>query len=122
MVRVHIMISASLSSLLSFPVAAHDPFTDLRNAQGTPCCRASGGPSSDCKATISRIDLRGHLQAYIDERWLTAYGPTLNFSAPMWVDVPEAKILSVEKNPVAGDVVCFRPHLGVICFLPGRAM
>ena len=121
MVRAHTMISAFLSSLLSFPVAAHDPFTDLRNAQGTPCC-ASRGPRSDCKAAISRIDLRGHLQAYIDERWITAYGPTLNLSAPMWVDVPEEKILPVEKNPVAGDVVCFRPHLGVICFLPGRVM
>jgi hypothetical protein len=71
---------------------------------------------------MSRIDSRGQLQAYIDERWVEAFGPTLNFRAPMWVDVPEEKILPVEKNPVAGDVVCFRPHPGVICFLPGRLM
>src|SRR5215471_12942471 len=94
MVCVRTLIVVSLSSLLSFPVTAHDPFTGLRNAQGTTCC-SSEGPSSDCKATMSRIDSRGHLQALIDERW-TGDGPALNFRAPMWVDVPEEKVLPIE--------------------------
>src|SRR5215470_6581239 len=59
MVRLRTLIAVSLSSLLSLPVAAHDPFTGLHNAQGTTCC-SSEGPSSDCKATMSRIDSRGH--------------------------------------------------------------
>jgi hypothetical protein len=120
MVRVRTLISVSLSSLLSLPVAAHDPFTGLHNAQGTTCC-SSEGPSSDCKVTMSRVDSRGQLQAYIDERW-AGYAPALNFRTPMWIDVPEEKILSVEQNPVVGDVVCFIPRMGVICFLPGRGM
>ena len=119
MVRLRTLIAVSLSSLLSLPVGAHDPFTGLRNAQGTTCC-SSEGPSSDCKVTMTRVDSGGRLQAYIDERW-AAYAPT-NFRAPVWVDVPEEKILPVEQNPVVGDVVCFIPRMGVICFLPGRGM
>ena len=53
-----------------------------------------------------------------DERW-AGYAPA-NFRAPIWVDVPEEKILPTERNPVVGDVVCFIPRMGVICFLPGR--
>lgn len=117
MVRLRTLVGLSLSSLLSLPVAAHDPFTGLRNALGTSCCSGEG-PSSDCKVTMSRIDSRGHLQAYIDERW-AGYAPA-NFRAPIWVDVPEEKILPIERNPVVGDVVCFIPRMGVICFLPGR--
>ena len=98
-------------------VEAHDPFTGLHNASGGSCC-SSEGPASDCKATIVRYNDEGQLQGYIDERW-QGFGGGAEFT-PRWVDIPDDKILPIEKNPVAGDVVCWLPHLGVMCYLPGR--
>ena len=103
--------------LLSGIASAHDPFTGLRNANGGSCC-SSEGPASDCKPTIVRYDENGQLQGYIDERW-SGFGGGAEFT-PRWVDIPDDKVLPIEKNPVAGDVVCWLPHLGVMCYLPGR--
>lgn len=105
--------------LLLLPVAAlaHDPFTGLTapNRNGLSCC-SSEGPSGDCKPTITRFEPgSGKLQARIDERW-SYYG----IKEPQWVTVPDDAILPIEKNPVAGEVVCWAPSFGVICYLPGR--
>lgn len=93
----------------------HDPFTGLTNQYGGSCC-GSDGPSSDCKPTIMRYE-NGRLQAQIDDRWKT-FMPVGRF--PFWVDIPDDKLLPTETNPLAGPVVCWLPHLGVMCAWLGR--
>ena len=114
MKRTAFLIAATVLVAI-VPAKAHDPFTGLHNQRGTSCC-SSDGPASDCKAAIIRYD-GNRLQAQIDERW--RYW-SADMPLPIWVDIPDDKVLPMESNPVAGPVVCWLPSMGVICYLPGR--
>jgi hypothetical protein len=38
-----------------------------------------------------------------------------------WVPVPEGKVIHRTYNPVGRAVLCWSPHFGIMCFVPGPA-
>lgn len=75
-----------------------DWFRSLRTPEGQSCC-----DESDCARTQSRLGPSGY----------QAQTP-----AGEWVDVPNDRILRRD-NPTGVPVMCWLPHRGVICFVPG---
>lgn len=75
-----------------------DWFRSLRDAQGQSCCDLS-----DCRRTRARAGAAGYQAQTPDGDW---------------VDVPADKVLRRD-NPTGEPVMCWLPHRGVICFVPG---
>lgn len=79
-------------------------FESLRQpGSGAPCCSIA-----DCRTTEFRQNHDGY-EVLIDRRW--------KLSAPLWLRVPENRIIDNSNNPTGGAVVCFTPEAGILCFV-----
>lgn len=75
-----------------------DWFRSLKDASGISCCDVS-----DCLPTSARVSGEGY----------QAKTP-----AGDWVTVPADKVIRRD-NPLGVPVMCWLPHRGVMCFVPG---
>lgn len=88
-------------SVRAAPLANADPalapwFQSLHNSEGASCCSLA-----DCRVTDLRIGRDGY-EALIGGQWR---------------GVPPATVLEHVDNPTGRAVACYRPVLGILCFV-----
>jgi len=100
-------------ALLAGAADAHPPdnadpalapwFEGLRAENGSSCCS-----QADCRAVDYRV-VEMHYEALI--------GNQFDVDPPLWLPVPETRILKRAENPVGRAVACWTPYTGILCFV-----
>jgi hypothetical protein len=103
--------------LLAGPVNAAPPenstgqysdwFRSLKQpGTGTSCCDLS-----DCRTVRVRSGAQGY-EALVSK-------PDFPIEFPLWVAIPDDKIIRGKDNPLGAAVLCWTPSRGVLCFVQG---
>src|SRR5687767_6705186 len=70
-----LLLVISLVAIWSKPVFAHDIYTDLFDASGSPCC-----DNADCRPAHYRVDAGG-VQMFVLEQWINIPSQTIQYRA-----------------------------------------